>query len=268
VTVVKKYIINSILILVVIILGIFAKFYFEEINFSKLNFVHRFVIERVLTEWENEMSALPSHERGIVEYSSLMNLLGTLERSFVERIFEINPIDLGFKGKFFTLDKPENLLRIESITLNRKGEKYETGIAYLPSHVNNDYELMMIEMENEIGKRLIVDSGYRSAGRQAYLFLFYLARSNNYSLRENAKIIAMPGYSEHGSPNNTAIDFINEDGINGYNENEKAEDFEILEEYKWLTKHGSKYNFYLSYPRDNRFGVSFEPWHWHWEMKK
>jgi hypothetical protein len=265
---VKKYFIKSFLILILIVLGIFAKYYFEEINFSKLNFVHRFVLDRVLNEWENEMSFLPSHEREIVEYASLMNLLGTLERSFVERIFEINPVDIGFKGKFFTLEKPENLLRIESVTLNRKKERYETGISYLPSHVNNDYELMMIEMEKQIGKKLFIDSGYRSAGRQAYLFLFYLAKSNDYSLRENAKIIAMPGYSEHGSPNTTAIDFINANGINGYNDSQIAEDFEILEEYKWLTENGYKYDFYLSYPRENRFGVSFEPWHWHWEMKK
>lgn len=263
----KKYIFRTVVVFVIIVLGILAKYYFDEIHFSKLNFVHQFIIERVLNEWENEMTALPSEERAIVEYSSLMDLLGTFERSFIERLFEINPIDLGFKGKYYASDKPQNLLRIESVSLIRKGKSYETGIQYLPSHINNSLELMMIEMQKDIGKRLFVDSGYRSPGRQAYLFVFYLVRINGSSLRENSKWIAMPGYSEHGSAINTAVDFVNEIGINGFNESETAEDFEKLIEFDWLKKNAHKFNFYLSYPRGNRFGVSYEPWHWHWKKK-
>lgn len=253
--------------LLILSIGVFTKFYLDEINFSKMNFVHKFIFERVIDEWEEEMLVMNSHERNLVDYNSLLSLLGTLERSLVERLFEINPIDLGFKGKFFSTDTPDNLIKIESVKLLRKNKPYQTGIQYLPAHVNHDYEIMMLEMDKEIGKKLFVDSGFRSAGRQAYLFIFYLVRSNDFSLRENAKWIAMPGYSEHGSAENTAIDFVNIDGINGINESETAEDFERLEEYDWLIKNASKFNFYLSYPRGNKYGVSFEPWHWHWEKR-
>lgn len=122
-------------------------------------------------------------------------------------------------------------------------------------------------MEVDIGRKLFVDSGYRSPGRQAYLFFYYLATSSNYSLKENAKWIAMPGYSEHGHPVNNAIDFTSIDGINGFSDGQTASDFTALPEYKWMLENANDFNFYLSYPENNSFGVAFEPWHWHWEVK-
>lgn len=95
----------------------------------------------------------------------------------------------------------------------------------------------------------------------------YLTTSGDYSLKENAKWIAMPGYSEHGNPINNAIDFTSENGINGFSDSQSAKDFETLPEFGWLMQNANNFNFYLSYPRDNKFGVAFEPWHWHWEKK-
>ena len=77
----------------------------------------------------------------------------------------------------------------------------------------------------------------------------------------------MPGYSEHGNPVNHAIDFTNENGINGFSDNQTAGDFESLPEFDWLMKNANQFNFYLSYPENNPYGVAFEPWHWHWEKK-
>jgi D-alanyl-D-alanine carboxypeptidase len=128
-----------------------------------------------------------------------------------------------------------------------------------------DYLQMMAGMERDLGKRLYIDSGYRSPGRQAYLFIKYLVTNHNYSLQETARWVALPGYSEHGSPERTALDFINADGINGENPGQTAADFENLPEYQWLVQNARRFHFFLSYPRDNPWGVTFEPWHWHWE---
>ena len=119
-------------------------------------------------------------------------------------------------------------------------------------------------MEKDLSKRLYIESGYRSSAYQLYLFIYYL-QNHKYSIRETVKFVALPGFSEHGSVKHQAIDFISVDGVNG---EEDAKLFEALEEYRWLLANAGKYGFLLSYPRNNPTGISFEPWHWHFEGKK
>lgn len=237
--------------------------FYAEINLDRLNFLHRKVAKSVFETWDNYLENIPKDRRSIVDYDTLMNQLNFYERNFAERIFRIDPKELGFKGPKYSRDKPGTLIKIESVKIGNE----ETGIQYCPEHSYKDYLAMMEKMKMDIGKQLYIDSGYRSPGRQAYLFFYYLTSSSDYSLRENAKWIAMPGYSEHGNPINNAIDFINENGINGFSDGQSAKDFEALPEFEWLMQNAHKFNFYLSYPKDNPFGVAFEPWHWHWEKR-
>jgi len=116
-------------------------------------------------------------------------------------------------------------------------------------------------MNKDIKKMVSVDSGYRSPGRQLFLFFNYLEKENNYSLIENSKWITLPGYSQHNDPVNTAVDFISSRGINDAS-------FEAETEYKWLIKKAAKFNFHLSYPKNNPDGISFESWHWRWKQGK
>lgn len=260
----KKYLyITSTIFLLLIFSTLF--FTFIKINYEELNFIQKNISISVLEKWESKIEKIEVNKRAILDYHSLFNELNFIEKLFVKRIFKINPKEIGFLGPFYSKNKPDSLVKIESVKFYINDEEIETGVQYYPLHAYKDYEKMMIEMFNEIGKKLYIDSGYRSPGRQAYLFFKYLVKSNNFSLKENGRWIAMPGYSEHGSPLKTAIDFINEIGINGFSQNQTAEDFENLEEYDWLVKNGNKFNFHLSYPRNNNLGVAFEPWHWHWE---
>ena len=96
-----------------------------------------------------------------------------------------------------------------------------------------------------------------------YLFVFYLS-NHDYSIRETVKFVALPGYSEHGAPKCQAIDFINAEGING---EENAADFENLEENKWLLANARRFGFVLSYPKNAPSGITYEPWHWHYEAQ-
>jgi D-alanyl-D-alanine carboxypeptidase len=140
-------------------------------------------------------------------------------------------------------------------------ERVLVGPQFLPINVHEAYEAMMVAMEQELGKRLYVESGYRSPAHQLYLFLVYLPK-HNHSIRETNRFVALPGHSEHGAPSRQAIDFINAEGING---EENPEAFEVLPEYAWLTQQAPRFGFVLSYPRNNPWNTSFEPWHWHYE---
>jgi hypothetical protein len=256
---------KRVLILVLIPL-IAAAVYFHFVfhsapDFHELNYLHKFFAKSVYETFKNEIEKLPKEERAVVDYNHLMNSLKHLEKQFAEKIFSIDPSELGFMGPFYSTEEPGNLVRIESVQVGGR----ETGINYCPDHSYKDYLLMTAAMKKDTGRKLLIDSGYRSPGRQAYLFFYYLVTSSGYSLKENARWIAMPGYSEHGHPVKNAIDFTSEEGINGFSAGQSAADFTALPEYEWLLENGYKYNFFLSYPEDNRFGVAFEPWHWRWD---
>ncbi|MCC6549416.1 MAG: D-alanyl-D-alanine carboxypeptidase family protein [Ignavibacteriaceae bacterium] len=234
-------------------------------NYDSLNPVHRYVATSIVDKWTQYEETVPRFERATLDIDTLLGMLNFYEGAFARRIFRIRPDELGFMGKFYSLDKPTDLIKIDNVVLEKSPNHAETGVQYYPRHAFKDYREMMASMQTTLGRRLYIDSGYRSPGRQAYLFFYYLVKTSDFVLMENARWIAMPGFSEHGSPLYTAIDFISEEGINGFSEKQTAEDFEKLEEYKWLQQNAARFNFYLSYPRENIIGVAFEPWHWHWE---
>ena len=255
----------AILGLVLAVLVVSGYALYAKPNFARLNPLQRYVVAAAVAKWEKQVAAPSGEKQTLVGYHYLMNRLNFIEKIVVQRIFAINPGELGFKGPFHTLEQPENLVKVPPRTYKLKGQEKSTGSQYCPAASYNDYLRMMEHMRRDLGRELFVNSGYRSPGMQAYLFLYYLAKTHHYSLQETARAVAFPGYSEHGDPVNNALDFINSDGISGEEPGQTAEDFERLPEYQWLLKHAQEYNFYLSYPRGNQLGVSFEPWHWHWE---
>ncbi len=41
-----------------------------------------------------------------------------------------------------------------------------------------------------------------------------------------------------------------------------TEEFEETPAFKWLTENAETFGFSMTYPRDNPYGVIYEPWHW------
>lgn len=234
------------------------------IRHDRLDFVQRFAVDRINAAWQKKLDGMPKEETRTVGYDGMLGSLNFVERGFARRILAIDPVSIGFKGPAFSKDPVSDLVMIPAKQLVHDGAEIDTGINYVPAGPYADFERMMEAMNNDLGKRLYVESGYRSPGYQAYLFFKYLGPENGYSLDENAKWIAMPGYSEHGSPD-TALDLINQDGISGQDKGQAAEDFSALPEYAWLSEKAAGFNFYQTYPKDNHWGVSEEPWHWHWQ---
>jgi len=255
----------AILGLVLAILGVSGYALFTKPNNERLNPLQRYVVGAAVAKWEKLVEDPSGDKQPLVDYNYLMKQLNFIEKVVVQRIFAINPGELGFKGPFHTLQKPSNLVKVPPRTYKLEGQEKSTGSQYCPAASYNDYLRMMAHMRRDLGRELFINSGYRSPGMQAYLFLYYLAKTHQYSLQETARAVAFPGYSEHGDPVNNALDFINGDGISGEEPGQTPEDFEGLPENRWLLKHAQEYNFHLSYPRGNQWGVSFEPWHWHWE---
>ena len=146
----------SVLILVT---ALFLTYLFSsEINLEKMNFVHCWASRNVFDSWDAYLSKIPKNQRAIVDFDTLMNQLNFYERNFAERIFAINPKEIGFKGPKYSKDKPGKLVKVESVKVGDR----ETGIQYCPENSYLDYLSMMQQMKNDIGKQLFIDSGYRS----------------------------------------------------------------------------------------------------------
>lgn len=97
-------------------------------------------------------------------------------------------------------------------------------------------------------------SGYRSHDYQLGIFRRKLARGLTVS--EILAVNAAPGFSEHHG--GQALDI----GTPG--EPPAEESFEETPAFAWLVERAGSFGFTLSYPRGNRHGIVYEPWHWCW----
>lgn len=205
----------------------------------------------------------------ILTWEALYQPLTPEQRAFIDAFRKLKGEALGSTSHYFGEAGQVDLAAVGPQQVVKAGTAIPAGAAtpvdpqYLPRPVLEAYERMMQAMQANLGKRLLVESGYRSPAYQLYLFLFYLPK-HDHSIVETNRFVALPGYSEHGNPARQAIDFINEAGING---EDHPEDFEALPEYAWLQEHAREFGFALSYPRDNPYHTAFEPWHWHFESQ-
>lgn len=199
-------------------------------------------------------------------FDELYAPLNEADRAFLKSFQDIDPRAAGVRIPYREIATGQEelvVIRGQKMMVTKDGKEEEKIVPpqYLPPKVFQKYTEMMDAMQKDLGKRLLVESGYRSSAYQLYLFVYYL-KNHEYSIKETVKFVTLPGYSEHGSPNHQAIDFINESGING---EEVSEEFEALPEYAWLQKNAAKFDFVHSYPRGASGGITFEPWHWRYE---
>ncbi len=200
----------------------------------------------------------------LLKWAELYEPLNTEERVFLDAFRALRAKDVGGTSNYYGDGLPDNLAAVGSQTMIKADVPTPVDPQYLPQPVLESYQRMMAAMKTDLGKPLLVESGYRSPAYQLYLFLFYMS-NHELSVIETNKHVALPGHSEHGAPQKQAIDFINQEGINGeYNPPE----FEALPEYSWLQEHANAYGFFISYPRDNKLNTAFEPWHWHYEAAR
>jgi D-alanyl-D-alanine carboxypeptidase len=110
----------------------------------------------------------------------------------------------------------------------------------------------MVQAAVDQGVRLLIVSGFRSFDYQAGLIRTKLNAGQ--PLVDILRVNAAPGFSQHHS--GQAVD------IATPGSRPLTEAFEETQAFEWLTKNAPSYGFSMSYPRNNPFGFSYEPWHW------
>jgi LAS superfamily LD-carboxypeptidase LdcB len=197
-------------------------------------------------------------------FDELYRPLDKKGRTFLKQFQSLDGSKLGIRLPFRGIASGQEeliLIKNQKIVIDGK-DQYLPG-QFLPKQACQAYTAMMDAMQKDLQKRLYVQSGYRSSAYQLYLFISYL-KNHNYSIKETARLTALPGYSEHGDPNHQAMDFINEAGIG----QDRPKEFVKLAEYKWLLANAAKFGFTLSYPENSKEGIAFEPWHWRYDSVK
>ncbi len=102
------------------------------------------------------------------------------------------------------------------------------------------------------GVTLLLVSAFRSVEYQRQIFERKIAAGQ--SLEQILKVNAPPGYSEHHT--GRAVD-LTTPGCSPL-----SEEFETTAAFDWLVRHRRRFGFAMTYPRENPFGVAYEPWHW------
>lgn len=108
------------------------------------------------------------------------------------------------------------------------------------------------ETAEKDGAPLLLLSGFRSFARQEEILRRKLAAGQPWG--DILAVSAYPGFSEHHT--GRAVDI----GAPGYVH--LTEDFERSPQFAWLIANARRFGFALSYPKGNRYGIAYEPWHW------
>ncbi len=117
--------------------------------------------------------------------------------------------------------------------------------------------LAMVAAAKQDGVALRVISGFRSVDYQRKIVERKLAAG--LSIEQIMSVSALPGFSEHHT--GRAVDV----GTPGCPPVTEA--FVQTPAFGWLARKGHDFCFRMSYPRDNEFGVIYEPWHWAYDER-
>lgn len=110
----------------------------------------------------------------------------------------------------------------------------------------------MAAAADKVGIPLLIVSGFRGFEYQAALIRKKIAAGQQ--IDEILTVNAAPGYSEHHTGN--AVD------IATPGSRPLTEEFEGTDAFRWLESRAIEFGFSMTYPRDNPWGITYEPWHW------
>ena len=110
----------------------------------------------------------------------------------------------------------------------------------------------MVAAADQVGIQLLIVSGYRGVDYQAGLIRKKIEAGQG--IEEILRVNAAPGHSEHHT--GRAVD------IATPGSRPLTEEFEDTDAFRWLSSRAVEFGFSLTYPRDNPWGIAYEPWHW------
>jgi zinc D-Ala-D-Ala carboxypeptidase len=147
--------------------------------------------------------------------------------------------------------RPEARLFIEAAELVSVGLDIHGREQRLTPEAAKAWSEMKTAAEKD-GEILQLVSAFRSVDYQKQIIQRKLAAGQSWE--QILRVSALPGFSEHHT--GRTID------LTTPGSKELEEEFENTPAFRWLTKRAGEFEFTMTYPRGNSFGVAYEPWHW------
>lgn len=153
------------------------------------------------------------------------------------------PADYGAAGSLPTFDEATELVEVGPNLVGR--------MQRLAPEAARQWQAM-VDAADSIGIRLLIVSGFRGFDYQAGLIRKKLEAGQ--AIEDILEVNTAPGFSEHHT--GRAVD------IATPGSRPLTEEFEHTDAFRWLTARAVEFGFSMTYPRDNPWGISYEPWHW------
>lgn len=159
--------------------------------------------------------------------------------------------DLGVPSDYGQLHRLELQAECQSLCLV---ERTENGREHhlMPAAAHAWFEMSRAATHAGVGLEIV--SAFRSFNYQADIIRRKLSAGQN--IDAVLKVSAAPGFSEHHS--GRALD-LNQPGLPPLETT-----FSDTAAFRWLNSNAGSFGFRMSYPRNNRHGIAYEPWHWAW----
>lgn len=166
------------------------------------------------------------------------------QRRHIELLDELNiPADYGARHRL--------TLQPECTDLDQIGEDVFGREQQLTPKAANGWRAMKAAASRQ-GVTLDLVSGFRTAAYQAGLIKRKLEEGKH--IDQILGVNAAPGFSEHHT--GRAVD------LTTHGCKPLEESFAVTEAYRWLRANAGMFGYHESYPRNNRHGILWEPWHW------
>lgn len=158
-------------------------------------------------------------------------------------------IELGIPDDYGQIDGPP--VFDEAIDLVEIGPNLVGRQQRLTPSAAASWEAMGVAAKAD-GVALMIVSGFRSVEYQARLIRKKINAGQE--IAAILKVNTAPGHSEHHT--GLAVD------IATPGSRPLTEEFETTEAFDWLGRNAGRFEFSMTYPRNNPWGIIYEPWHW------
>jgi hypothetical protein len=211
----------------------------------------RAMVDSIAAALAGPMKARTPEEALLVDLESLYAPLDAEQRAFMEAIRRLPGADPS-------REPAEGIewVRVEGqVVVTAEGER-SMSLQLLPPDIWRAYHEMNESMKSDVGRGLVIGSGYRTPAHQLFIFVSYMPYYE-YSWEKTRPHVSLPGASDHNRPERQGIDFVSETGVDlRYGD---AAGFEALDEYRWLRANAERFGFV-----GGELGGP-SPWHWHHE---
>lgn len=174
---------------------------------------------------------------------------------YIKKIQKIHH-ELGISDNYLTENLDKLFIEAEKSQLIYSGKDYANRDFFLIEEAFNSLKKMFQKSKLD-NISLSVVSAFRSITYQKKLIEKKILAG--FKINDIISVVAPPGFSEHHT--GCAVDLTSNEETQVLTEN-----FDRTKTYNWLCDHAEKFNFVLSFPKNNQKGFIYEPWHWCYQL--